>query len=280
MPALAIRRSESHLADPQAPILFRRSWLASEPRCTITLVHGYGEHSGRYETFGAWFAARHCAVHAYDLRGHGLSEGARCHVKRFAEFGEDLGRVLERVATEHPGLPHFLVGHSMGALVALDFVRARRPALAGLVLSGAALDVGERISARRILAARLLKWVAPRLYLGSGVDPDGLAADPGVAAAYREDPLVEHRLTAALAIEFIDASRRVSAAGSDVNLPVLVLHGREDPICSARASERFAQTLPEARLRVYDGMLHEVFSESEHEAVFREVLDWTLERIS
>jgi lysophospholipase len=199
-------------------------------------------------------------------------------VRRFAEFSEDLERVLERVAAEHPGLPHILVGHSMGGLVALEFVHSRHPALAGLVLSGLALDVGERVSARRALAVGVMRRIMPRKTLGSGIDPDGLSTDSGVGAAYREDPLVQRRLTVSLASEFVDAARRIATAGPGVGVPVLLLHGREDPICSVRSSENFAQTLPNARLQVYDGMLHEVFNEPEHEAVFREVLGWILER--
>jgi len=273
-----LRRSESYVSEPPAEILFRRSWVPEDPHRALVLVHGYGEHSGRYEHVGAWFAARHCAVHAFDQRGHGRSRGVRCHVRRFGDLLDDLGRILERVREEHPRLPCFLVGHSMGALVVATYVRERCPEVAGAVLSGAALSIAEGISVLRARAVRLLSYVAPRTEIESGVDPEGLSTDPGVVRAYRADPLVQSRMTASMAIALLDASRRAAGSGAEIPLPVLVLHGADDPICTARASAAFAEVVPDGRLRIYAGMRHEIFNEPGHEEVLRDVLDWVRDR--
>jgi alpha-beta hydrolase superfamily lysophospholipase len=278
MEHVSVRRSESYFSGAGARTLFRRSWVPPEPRRLFVLVHGYAEHSGRYDHVGAWFAARRCAVHAFDQRGHGRSHGVRCHVRRFDEFLDDLDRLLKRLRTEHPGLPRFLVGHSMGGLVVAAYARERRPDLSGVVTSGAALSVGAGVSVLRGLWFRLLRAVTPKLSLASGIDPQGLCTNPDVVRAYCEDPLVQTRLTLSLATALFDAARRSATRGAEIALPTLVLHGRDDPICPARASETFAGTVPRGRLRIYDGMRHEIFNEPENEAVFQDVLDWMREQ--
>ncbi|MDH5306465.1 MAG: lysophospholipase, partial [Myxococcales bacterium] len=212
MDEVALRRCESYFPGAQGRRLFRRSWAPPAPRAALVLVHGYGEHSGRYERFGAWFGARGFAVHAFDQQGHGRSEGPRFHVRRFEDLLDDLAQLLGWVRREHPDTPQFLVGHSMGGLVAAAYARERRPHLCGFVTSGAALRIGEKIPGLRLRVVRGLRLFLPRLSIDTGLDPENLCSDSEVVRAYREDPLVGSRMTASLAVEFIDASRRTAAA--------------------------------------------------------------------
>jgi alpha-beta hydrolase superfamily lysophospholipase len=271
-----IRRTESHFAAGKGRSLFRRAWLPPEPQRLLVLVHGYAEHSGRYEHVGAWLAARGCAVHAYDHQGHGRSDGVRGHVRRFSDLLDDLELFLARVRDEQPGLPAFLVGHSMGGLVVAAFVRERRPELVGAVTSGAALCLAEVPSGPRLLALRLLRRVAPRLAMTSPVDPEALSRDPEVGRAYLEDPLVFRRMTLSLAAEFFDAGRRTLAGAADVHIPMLLLHGEADPLCPASGSRTFHEQLgtPGSDLRIYPELRHEIFNEPEQERVFADLLEW------
>jgi alpha-beta hydrolase superfamily lysophospholipase len=278
MEQVSVRRFESYFSGEAGRMLFRRSWAPPAPRRLAVLVHGYGEHSGRYDHVGAWFAARGCAVHAFDQRGHGRSDGVRCHVRRFADFLDDLEQVLDRVRVEHPELPCFLVGHSMGGLAVVAYALERQPDLAGLVTSGAALSVGARFSALRILGLRLLRTFAPRLSLASGLEPEGLSTNPEVVRAYCADPLVQTRMTLSFAVAFFDAARRSALRGAQISLPLLALHGRDDPICPSWTSEAFAKAVPRGRFRIYDGMRHEIFNEPGSEAVFQDVLSWMCEQ--
>ena len=276
-----IRRLELHLrgtGTPRkpGPLLQRRAWLPPVPRSALLVVHGYAEHSGRYDELGAWFAARGLAVHAYDQRGHGRSEGARCHVDRFGEYLDDLDRVLERVREEHAGLPVVLVGHSMGGLVVASFLADRRPPVAAAVTSGALLALGPGVSRARVLAARALRFVWPRLALGSGLDPNGLSRDEDVVRRYVEDPLVQRNMTAALGAEILATVPRTAARAAEVQVPVLMLHGAEDPMCPVEGSAAFHGGLqvPGCAFRAYPALRHEIFNEPEHEQVFADVLDW------
>jgi alpha-beta hydrolase superfamily lysophospholipase len=247
----------------------------------MLVVHGYAEHSGRYEGLAAWFAARGVAVHAYDQRGHGRSGGARGHAARFQEFLDDLALLLEFVRTEHPDLPLTLVGHSMGGLVVASFLTERKPTISSAVLSGPALALGDGVSRLRIAAARALRGIAPRLVLRSGLDPGGLSRDPSVVRAYLEDPLVFRTMTTSFAAEMLAAIPRVAARAAEVAVPLLGLHGEEDPLCPLRGSRAFFASVrsPGSTLRVYPGLRHEIFYEPEREKVYEDLWSW-LEGIS
>lgn len=275
-----IRRTESHLVGARGNSLLARAWLPRTPERVLLLVHGYGEHSGRYEHVGAWLAARGCAVHAYDQQGHGRSSGRRCHVRRFGDFLDDLEIVRKQAAGEHAGLPLFLVGHSMGGLIVAAFLRERRPEAAGAVLSGPAIAFGHELPRLRMLVARSLRYVAPRLSVPAALDPNGLSRDPQVVRAYVEDPLVCDKLTLSLAAELFAAVARTGAGAADVRLPVLLLHGEEDPLCPVEASRRFYAELTTegSALRTYPGLRHEIFNEPEREKVLQDLLDWVSAR--
>ena len=275
-----IRRTESHFAAGRGRSLFRRAWLPPEPRRLLVLVHGYAEHSGRYEPMAAWLAARGCAVHAYDHQGHGRSDGVRGHVRRFADLLDDLEVFLARVRDEPPGLPAFVIGHSMGGLVVAAFVRERRPELVGAVTSGAALRLAEVPSGALLLALRLLRRVAPRFTMTRPIAPEALSRDPEVGRAYLDDPLVLRRMSVSLAAEIFDAGRRTLRGGADVRLPMLVLHGEADPLCPASGSRTFYEQLGTAGsdLRIYPKLRHEIFNEPEQESVFADLLEWLRER--
>ncbi len=274
-----LRRRESHQRAGDGTLLFHRAWLPEAPNRALLLVHGYAEHSGRYEELATWLSARGVAVHAYDHRGHGRSEGRRTHVGRFDEYLDDLERMLEQVRSEHPDLPLYLVGHSMGGLITLSLLVERRPQLHGVAVSGPALSVGGA-SRARILFARILRRVWPTLRLGSGLDLEGLSRDPEVVRRYAEDPLVFRDMTASLAAEFVRAASRTQGRGAEIEPPLLLLHGEEDPLCAARESQAFFErvTSKGSRAHVYPGLRHEIFNEPEREGVYADLWRWIEER--
>lgn len=275
-----IRRSESPFEGARGHTLYRRAWLPPEPERVLVLVHGFAEHSGRYEHVGAWFAARGCAVHAYDQQGHGRSSGPRGHVRRFSDLLDDLGGFLAAVRGEHPGLPVFPVGHSMGGVVVASFARERQPEVAGCVLSAPALLL--RVSRWEALLARVASRVAPRFARDAGIPPEWLSRDPEVVRGYIEDPLVFEKSTSSLAAGFFAAARRTLEGGADVRTPMLLLHGEADRLCPAEGSRRlYAQlTVPGKRLCLYPDLYHEIFNEPEQARVFGDLLDWVTSRKS
>jgi alpha-beta hydrolase superfamily lysophospholipase len=239
-------------------------------------VHGYAEHSGRYDHVGAWLAARGCAVSGYDHQGHGHSTGRRCHVRRFPDFVDDLEIAVRMARDENPGLPLFVVGHSMGGLITASYLVERQPVITGAVLSGPALALGEEAPRLRLAAARLMSRVAPRLSVSSGLDANGISRDPEVVRAYLADPLVELTMTTRLAAEMLASIERTAAQASKVGVPLLLLHGEDDPMCPAQGSRDFyaAVTAPGSAMEIFPKLRHEIFNEPERETVFARLFEW------
>jgi len=240
------------------------------------VVHGFGEHSGRYDELGAWFAARGCAVHAYDQRGHGRSGGTRTHIDRFDQFLDDLAAFQALVRDEHPATTITLVAHSMGGLIGLAYLADRRPVLAAAVISGPALAPDRAISNTRAAIARLLRRVAPKLALAAGLDLNGLSRDPEVIRRYVADPLVVRTMTASLAAEMISAAASLRARAAQISTPVLLMHGAQDSLCPIAASEEFAARISAAgsAFRSYPTLRHEIFNEPERESVYADAWRW------
>jgi len=279
----ALRRLETRFDGVGRLSLFRRAWLPLHPQRAVALVHGFGEHSGRYEAVGAWLARRGCAVHAYDQRGHGLSEGRRGHVDRFDDLLDDLHVFLGIVAQEHPDLPRVLVGHSLGGLIVASLACERQPTVACVVTSGAALLVSPDLSPFKIRLARLARRVLPRVAMDAGIDPNGLSRDPEVVRRYVEDPLVHGRATSSLVVGMIDAGRRALAGAGRVRVPMLLLHGAADPLCPAAGSEGFhaslaPDVLAQSAIRIYPKLRHEILNEPEREQVLGDLLRWIEDR--
>jgi alpha-beta hydrolase superfamily lysophospholipase len=273
-----IRRSERHFDGAAGLRLFARSWLPPQPSRSLLLVHGYAEHSGRYDHVGAWFAARGFAVHAYDHQGHGHSGGTRCHVSRFDDFLDDLDGMVERVRGEAPKRPLFVVGHSMGGLIVCAWARERRPRVEGLVVSSPALRASGLSPLRRKLL-RVLRRIRPKASIESELDAEGLSRDPAVVQAYLADPLVNLRMTLSLGAELFAAMERTAPGGADVALPMLLVQGEDDPLCAPPASEAFARAAPDCRYRSYPGLRHEIFNEPEQESVFADIQSWIEEEM-
>ncbi len=282
-----IRRTESRFEGTGRASLFRCSWLPPSPRLSVALVHGFGEHSLRYDPLGVWFARRGIAVHAFDLRGHGRSPGRRGHVNRFDEYLDDLAIFLDRIREEAPEQSVSLVGHSLGGLIVTAFlVRERQPRLLCAAVSGAALALSPDLSRSKILLARLVRKIAPRLSMDAGIDSSELSSVSEVVRSYDDDPHVQGRMTACHATEMFAAIDRTRRGAPAVDVPFLLLHGERDRLCLKTGSEMFHANIltaasggvggVETDLKIYPGLKHEIFNESEKEAVFADVLDWLL----
>ena len=171
--------------------LFRQSWTATDnPVCAVILIHGFGEHSGRYRHFVERLCAANIAVFAFDLRGHGKSDGRRGHMNSMAEYRGDVSAFLAWVDSQLPDIPKFIFGHSMGSLVVLDYVLRHPQGLAGTIISGCGLEPAGVATAPVVFLARTLSVIWPVFPLKLPVDATGLTRDESEVKAYNNDPLV------------------------------------------------------------------------------------------
>jgi alpha-beta hydrolase superfamily lysophospholipase len=272
---------EGQFAGQGALRLFWQGWLPDgDARAAVIVAHGYGEHGGRYHHLAERFAPLGFAVYMLDHRGHGRSEGPRGHVDRFVDYVADLHALRVRVDGEHRGKPLFLLGHSMGGLIAAHYLLAHSSGLAGAVLSSPALGLAKEPPRFLRWLGRLLSWIAPRTSFQSDVDPMVLSHDPSVGLAYAGDPLVHRRVTARLFTELKAAMRDALERAGEVRGPILVLQAGDDRLVDGAATERFVAGVgsEQKSFRLYPGLFHELFNEVEKERVFAELEGWLDDR--
>ena len=253
----------------ETPLQVRHWSPTGEPWATVLIVHGIGEHSGRYERTGRLMAEAGLDVHAFDIRGHGLSGGRRVYVRRWEDFLDDLEVRLR--AVREPGRPLVLFGHSMGALIALTYACSDRPAPDLLVLSAPPLGAAVPVWQRSL--APILSRLAPTLVLANPISGDQLSRDPAVGTAYFADPLVQPRSTARLGAELLKAMKRGRAGLGRLNVPTLVIHGGADTLVPTRVSEPLA-AIPGVERRVLPGLRHETLNEPEGPQVVAAIVEW------
>ncbi len=256
-----IRCEEHSWRMSDGELLFGRHWWPTEPHGGgIYLLHGLGEHCGRYEALAAWLAARGWQVRAHDHHGHGRSPGVRGSIPRSDALVEDAADLVGRFARELGRRP-VLLGHSMGGALAAQLVVLRRLPVAALVLSSPALDPGlNRL--QRLMLATMLR-IAPGRTIGNGLDPRRISHDPAVGEAYLSDPLVHDRVSARLVGWLAAASREVIAAADRLAVDTLLLVAGDDALVAPAGSRRFADRAPAGRVTLhwYDELWHEVFNE-------------------
>lgn len=255
---------------------------AGEPAGIVVISHGFAEHSGRYAHVAARLATEGYACYALDHRGHGQSEGVQGNIHRMTGVCADLGRLIALAGERHDGLPLVLLGHSLGGLIALDYVTSGdQSALSGLILSGAVMvpSVGSKMER---LAAKVLSSLTPNLGLVPPLDSSTISRDPAVVAAYDADPLnYRGKISARVGAEALAAIDRVTARLSTITLPVLVLHGTEDQLSQPSGSQLVADRVAsqDVTLTLHDGLYHEIFNEPEQQVVLDEVVAWLAERV-
>lgn len=277
-----MRHTKGHFTGAEGLELFYQGWAPeAPPRGVVALVHGVGEHSGRYMNLVAPLVDRGYAVYGYDQRGHGASPGPRVHVDRWSQYREDLRAYLSLIGERRSGLPLVLYGHSMGSLVVLDYLLEHPRGLAGAIVSGVALEPAGVGSPALVAAARVLTHVTPRLTLDLKIDPRQLTRDPDALEATLTDPWLTSRATVRWGTESLDTVARIKDAMHEIDLPLLVLHGGDDPLNLPEGARALVETAASSdkTLLVYPGVLHEPHNDLGHEKVAADVADW-LDRVT
>ena len=257
--------------------LYYQRWLPdSDPRAVVALVHGVCEHSGRYMNVVDRLVEDSYAVYGYDQRGHGASPGPRVHIDCWAEYREDLGSYLATVAEQVPDRPVVAYGHSLGSLVVLDYLMHEPRGLAGAIISGAALEPAGVSTPYLVAVARMLSGVAPRFSVDLKLDADALSRDPEVVDSYRADPLVTSCATVRWGTESLDTLKRVKEGMGRIEIPLLVLHGEDDPLNLSGGARTLFESVshPGKRLHIYPGVRHEPHNDFGHEQVAADVAAW------
>lgn len=254
-----------------------RHWPAADPWAAVLIVHGLGEHSGRYEHVGDALAAAGLDTHAFDLRGNGGSDGRRGDVRRWSDLHDDvadrLAAMRERAGEEQR--PVVLYGHSVGGMIVTGYLLGERQAPDLAVVTAPALD--STLPRWKLAIARRLGSILPTLPFANGLDGAVRSRDPEVGRRADRDPLNARTSTARFAAAALGEQERIRTGLRAIAVPLLVLHGLEDRLVPPAASEAFAG-IPGVERRTYPGLRHELHNEPEGPAVLAEVVAWIRER--
>lgn len=261
--------------------LYLRRHETAATRAEVVIVHGFGEHSGRYRALTDHLLANGYSVTAYDQRGHGLSDGLPGHVESFSEYDDDLDRVILYTRDRAAGRPLFIIGHSMGGLVTLRHLARNRQSVAGAVISAPLIAVAIPVPAHKLLIARFGLRFAPRLRLKNEINPAHLSRDAAVGRAYAADPHVNRKVSPKWFAEAVRAMEEVKVRATDIRTPILVMHGTADKLASVEATKTLFARIGsnDKELAIYDGYYHELFNEPEKQDLFDRVTEWLSQRV-
>ncbi len=251
-------------------------------RAHVLFVHGYADHSGRHRNAIEHLVESGFAVHAFDYRGHGQSDGRRGHVERFDDFQSDLTTSLEKIRPQLEGRKLFVVAHSHGALISARWALTRPEGISGFVFSAPLFALAFTPPAPKLLAAKVIGKLVPWFPFANELKPEELSRDPEWQKATRRDPLYVHTTTPGWFFQMRGACEEVLRRASEFNQPLLVLHSPADPINAYGASRTFFERTASSDkdFKTYEGMMHEVFNELGREQPLRDVSDWLLARTS
>jgi alpha-beta hydrolase superfamily lysophospholipase len=246
----------------------------------IVFVHGVGEHIHRYDEWAADLVRDGIGFTGVDLPGHGLSDGARGHIRDYSLTDEMLNILIESASKTFRGVPVFIYGHSLGGGIVLDYIIRKNPVLKGAIVSSPWLKLSFEPAKSKVLLAKIMKSIWPGLAQPTGLVVDHLSHDTVVVEKYKADPLVHGKISVGLFHNAMQAGAYALAHASELKVPLLLMHGSDDKICSPEGSREFASKTQLAELKIWDGGYHELHNEVFKNEVFQYLVKWINTRLA
>ena len=261
--------------------LYGRHWAADNPRAVMSLAHGFGEHSGRYEPMAKHLNQAGISVLAVDLRGHGKTEGPRGVCKNYLDLSADVSALLEKSRSLYPDLPHYLFGHSMGGgLVLHHGLTQGSHNLAGYLASAPLILPADPVPPPLRILAKILRHILPKGTLPNPIAGDKISTLPSEQADYEADRLNHPRLGFGLAAGMLQAGEDILAQAESWNKPLRLWHARGDRLTNFSASEDFAAQAQNCEFTAFEDVEHEMHNDTSREAVYGLMLDFMSETLS
>lgn len=257
--------------------LFGRIWQAQgTPKGVVNLVHGLGEHSGRYAHVAEAMTEAGFHFIGFDLRGHGLSEGKRGHTPDFDHILDDVTLFLEKSGQFfNEDLPNFLYGHSLGGVIVLNYVLRRKNHLHGVISTDPALGLAFEPSKAKVFLGKIMANLMPSFSMKNGLEVEALSRDAAIVKAYQNDALVHNTITAKLAMALLDSGQYALDHANELDVPVLLMHGTADRIAAYQKSQEFAEKAGDlVTLKLWDDFYHELHNEIGKENVIADMVNW------
>jgi len=276
-----MRTFEAKFDGTDAVSFYVRGWEPepeSKPKAVIVLIHGLGEHVGRYEHVAQALTDAGYVTAGFDLRGHGKSGGARGHFPSLDAVMDDITRFRQFLSTRYPNQKQFMYGHSLGGLLILTYTLQNRSGLTGAIVTGPGLRSALQEQKAKIALVKILGSLLPALIIPSDLDAKTLSRDPQVVQKYVDDPLVHGKMSLGFSKAGLSAIDYCFAHAKEYTYPLLILQGKADRLVYPSGGEDFARLAaennPDVTLKLWDGLYHEIHNEPEQAEVFKTMIGW------
>ncbi|MFK7972367.1 MAG: alpha/beta fold hydrolase [Bacteroidia bacterium] len=269
--------SEFHFQAPTGEKIYAQQWTPESPTGVVALVHGIGEHGGRYTHMADWYGKKGLATFALDYMGHGKSGGKKGYIPSYEAVMDLLDVFIQQTKDRFPGLPIVMYGHSLGGNFVTNYMLRRKPDVAASVISAPWLRLAFKPKTTDVLLAKIMMKVYPKFTQDNGMELDGLSRNPEIAPKYVDDPLVHSMVGPVLFLEGEKAGEYALQHSTEFAAPTLLMHGSLDRLTNYEASAEMAEKnkdLDHFTWKSWNGFYHELHNEPEQEEVFAYVWDW------
>ncbi|EKV02047.1 lysophospholipase [Leptolyngbya sp. PCC 7375] len=276
MITIQVPQLENRFCGANGLSLFYQAWYPSgTAKAILALVHGFGEHCDRYSTVTTALTQAGYAIFGFDNQGHGRSEGQRGHINRWQDYRDNVRAFLTQVRQHEPNLPLFVLGHSLGGLIVLDFALNAPQGLTGIIISGPPIRPVGIAKPYLVVIARALSGIWPRFSMDVGAGAETLSRDPAIVNQTEDDPLTHSMATVRWGTECLVAIATVRRNIAQLQVPILLVHGSADKVNDVKGSEEiFARITSDKTLKIYPGSYHEPHNDLDRNQVMDDVIEW------
>jgi alpha-beta hydrolase superfamily lysophospholipase len=261
--------------------LFYRVYGPSRPKGVLIILHGLGEHSGRYDDFAKFISGTGWKVYLYDQRGHGKTPGLRSYVESFHVLVDDLHQFVEFVTTQESRRKPFLMGHSFGGQVVINYLTQYPAEVRGVILSSPNIRLAMAVPWIKKFLGRWVSCLLPSFSVPNDINPRWISHDKKIVQAYQDDPLVQNRITLRLGNELLSNLEKVPGLAPKIKTPILLFQGSADKVTCPDGTKEFYQKIPgkDKELKIYPGFFHETLNEQGRKQVYHDVAKWLEKRV-
>ncbi len=260
--------------------IFFRNWKIEDATSVIALVHGLGEHSGRYEEFGEYFCKNKISVVSMDLFGHGNTEGKKGHTAKMNDYLWQIDLLISTTKELYPGLPITLYGHSMGGCFVINALYKKNLDIKAIIASAPALRPGFKVPTIKLWLGKFSRAIFPSLTLPNGLDVNNLSNDISVIENYKKDPLVHDDISSEVGIGLLEWGEWILENAKKPPHPLLIMHGSADKLTSFKTSKDFSKKMKgKIDFKEWEGMKHEIHNEIEKKKVLDFALHWIKDKV-
>ena len=266
---------------PDGAHIVGKDWYVKSPKAVLAIVHGFGEHMGRYDVLGKWYQSQGIAVIGFDLRGHGLTSGKRGHVDDYELLLDDVDGLISQAVGHFGDAPIFLMGHSMGGNIVLNYIKSRVPKdVKGFIVASPWITLVDKASTVAVALGKMMRRIKPNFTQKMPIDVKVLSWNEDNQKAYKEDPLVHAMISAELGLSVVERGEGILHEPFETNAPLLLMHGEDDSLTSKDSTKQLAgQAKGEVTLKMWHHCKHELHNEDNKEQIFSFVRNWMIEKV-